>query len=209
LFLRAAGIFLPALEFAAEQVDRPEWNVGDSWSYARTANPTARSTSVGKSNYSMTVTEKTAESYFTSNSGTDADGKPQSGRLRWSIDTNFMNRGGENGQWQEYRWYKWPLAEGAGWTAPWKFPTTDESPCQAKVHGWESIVVPAGAFKALHIEFSCGYFYHGVDGGSGRTTDDVWYSPLVKRHVRMARKNYKGPYVGTDDIEELVSYRVQ
>jgi hypothetical protein len=62
VFLLIGIVGLPGLAFTAERADRPEWNLGDSWSYARTAYPTARSTTTSKTNYTIAVTEKTLES---------------------------------------------------------------------------------------------------------------------------------------------------
>jgi hypothetical protein len=204
----AGLVLVSGFATAHEVVERPKWNLGDSWSYTRNSYSTSRTTSTVKLEYELFVSSTSDPTYSLLYSSV-VDGKSQRNNQTWSKDTNYMNRGGDGGKWQEYGWYKWPLAEGNTWTASWKFPTTDESECQVKAQGWETVTVPAGTFDALRINFSCGYFYHGVDSGNGRTTDVVWYSPLVKRHVRMQRKNFRGPYVGNDDLEELTAYRVQ
>jgi hypothetical protein len=198
-----------SLAIAAEIAEQPIWNINDSWTYARTAHADAQTHITERSRYSLVVRAKTQEYYTVEYSSSDSDGKPSQALQYWSMATNFVNRGGSGGKLQEFLWYTWPLTVGKTWETRWFHPTVGEAPWTAKVRGWEDITVPAGTFRALRIELENSCYYNSVDAGMCRQTDVVWYSPLVKRHVRLERRAYKDAYLGRNIEEELVSYTAQ
>jgi hypothetical protein len=200
---------LSAAALAQEEAARPEWVVGDTWTYARISMPTTLATATVKSNYTLTVRSKDDRyrlSYVASEDGVTTQPSPQF----WSLDTNFMNRRGDGGQWQEFPWYRWPAKQGSEWSGLWLFPNTSApSDCQATTRGWEDVKVAAGTFKALRIEIACSFIYNGnTASGTGQLQDIIWYSPRVKRHVRMQRKTFAHVYTLADQIEELTAFRV-
>jgi hypothetical protein len=77
------------------------------------------------------------------------------------------------------------------------------------VGGWEDITVPAGTFRALRVQVDNSCYYNGVDAGACGQQDRVWYSPQLKRHVRLERRTNKGAYAGTHMVEELLEYHIK
>ena len=202
-------MFSQTLWAGSEQLSRPEWKLGDAWSYVRTEYATALSRRTEKTNVSVFVSERTTDYYTLTSARIDSEGRAQTSTQRWSQDLNYMNRQGEGSSWQEFRWYRWPLPAGTDWEVPWFIPSTGAMTWKAKVLGWDTITVPAGTFRAPRIELAASYFYNGVDGGAAGATDLLWYSPEIRRHVRLVRKSYKGAYGGADVLEELSAYKLQ
>jgi len=198
-----------SLAIANEIVEQPIWSINDTWTYARTAHADAQTHVTERSKYTLVVTKKTQDFYTLEYSSFDSEGKPTQALQYWSMATNFVNRGGEGGKLQEFLWYAWPLVEGKTWETRWFYPTVGDAPWTARVRGWENITVPAGTFRALRIELENSCYYNAVDAGMCSQTDVVWYSPLVKRHIRLERRAFKGPYVGRDIEEVLISYGTQ
>ncbi|MFO1323787.1 MAG: hypothetical protein U1F15_06955 [Burkholderiales bacterium] len=197
---------LSSFAWAAETAEQPVWELDDSWTYARTFFATPLTHRTEQSSFTLVVREKGQDSYVMQVSGVDSGGKATQGRRQWSLATNFVNRGGSSGKLQEYIWYKWPLEEGKTWEMAWFQESLGEGVWKAKVRGWETVTVPAGTFRAMRIELDNSCYYGGVDAGFCGQADVVWYSPQVKRHVRMERRTFKGNYMGTNMLEELTAY---
>jgi hypothetical protein len=82
-----------------------------------------------------------------------------------------------------------------------------------RIHGWETVAVPAGKFRALRVEAN-GNRAVAIGGQvdfSGRFRLDAWYAPDVNRIVRSEHRvwsqNRMDPRLLIHDIAELVSYR--
>jgi len=88
--------------------------------------------------------------------------------------------------------FAFPLEAGKEWSSE----ATAENPSagrrwrykiEGKALGWEKIKVKAGEFDALKIEVTA--FYQGQEvgsqGGSGRSTETIWYAPAVKNFVKL------------------------
>jgi hypothetical protein len=207
--LLAVVLTQSSIAIAEEIVEQPIWRINDTWTYTRTAHANAQTHVTERSKYTLAVSAKTQDHYTVEYSSFDSDGKLSRALQYWSMATNFVNRGGNGGKLQEFLWYKWPLVEGNTWETMWFHPTVGEAPWTAKVRGWETVTVPAGTFRAMRIELKNSCYYNSVDAGVCSQTDVVWYSPLVKRHVRLERRAYKGTYLGRNVEEELVSYGTQ
>ena len=95
------------------------------------------------------------------------------------------------------------------WETAWFHDTVGDAIWKAKVRGWETVTVPAGTFRAIRIELDNSCYYDSVDSGVCGQSDVVWYSPLVKGHVRLERRSWKGPYIGNNVLEELVAYSIR
>jgi hypothetical protein len=191
---------------AAETVERPIWNLNESWTYSRTSYATASSHMNEQWQYTLVVTETNKDYYILEYSRVDSDGKDRRALQRWSTAINFMNRAGSPPNWQEFRRFRWPLAEGDSWDFPWIQPPLGDLTWTAKATGWETVTVPAGTFRAMRIEVHNSCYYPGVDGGVCGQQDLIWYSPSVKRHVRLELRSNKGAYQDRNIVEELVQY---
>jgi hypothetical protein len=77
--------------------------------------------------------------------------------------------------------------------------------------GWEKIAVPAGSFQALRVEINGQREYVvNAAGQVGRFSVVVWYSPEVKRSVKLEHRTwstYLGSIPNGYDVVELLSYR--
>ena len=85
---------------------------------------------------------------------------------------------------------------------------------RARVRGYESVTVPAGTFKSLKVEIDSSR--HPTESPGMRAREPVrtlltlWYSPEVKRTVKMLRIVLTEEGMQLDeDTYELVRYRVQ
>lgn len=80
----------------------------------------------------------------------------------------------------------------------------------ARFGGMESVTVPAGVFEAVRIDYWGTYDDQNnaaiARTPPGRITMRVWYSPRVKRAVRMEAVGIRGTY---DLLVELESFRVR
>jgi len=163
----------------------PEVKVGDSWTY--------QYTDVWKNQPgNLNRLEVTA----VSDAGIDTDIKrAASGAVfshqRFSKDMNPVDRGKMHFAPAFVR-YAFPLEPGKEWTTE----ATGDNPSanrhwrykvEGKAVGWEKIKVQAGEFDAMKITVTA--YYQGEEvnsnGGSGRLTETLWYSPVVQNFVKL------------------------
>lgn len=204
------GLFVSTLASAADPhgpVAAPEVVVGDSWTYQYTDVWKNQPGNVNR----IEVTAVTE-------TGIDADIKrAASGAVfshqRYSREMNPIDRGKMHfSPW--YGRFSFPLESGKQWTSE----ATGENPAQGrrwrykvegKALGWEKIKVKAGEFDTMKIEVTS--FYQGQEvnspGGSGRSTETVWYAPAVKNFVKMEYQDtdWMGR-VSNRDLWELTAY---
>jgi hypothetical protein len=110
--------------------------------------------------------------------------------------------------------YAFPLEPGKEWRSE----ATGENPAAGKrwryqitgrVLGWEKIKVQAGEFDALKIVVTA--FYQGQEvgsnGGTGKLTETLWYSPSVHNFVKLDYQDtdWNGK-IFNRDIWELTGY---
>ncbi len=200
----AVAIFLaalcPVLALAQDKVEAPNWMVGDKWVF--TGGSSMEITEVGDSTYTV--------KYSTS-------------RGRESIsffDKSSLNRVAvlENGKRMEYkggskRMFNFPFSIGQTWKDKFSSKSSRNSgPSDPensyfetyKIVGWEEIVVKAGKFKALKID----YLQEGVgQGGFWQGKSWFWYSPEVKYLLKCVREKSR-VWTGIDDWE-VISYVVK
>lgn len=102
------------------------------------------------------------------------------------------------------------------WPAPSGYPTYAtpylEWKYSVRAHGWETVAVPAGTFKALRVV---------VSGERGKDPDPfwwpkqaarfehtIWYAPEAGRYVRARHRAWNMTQADfADDLVELVAYR--
>jgi hypothetical protein len=195
---------------AADTAEQPKWELNDSWTYTNRSFITPLHPRLETTRVQLVVASvEGSEFYVLEYAGVDSEGKKTQARQRWSAATNFLNMA-SGGMWQEFQWYQWPLVEGRTWEYKWFAPAFgDTLTWSAKVRGWETIIVPAGTFRTIRIELENSCYWPGVDGGICRQEDVLWYSPQVKRHVRLERRSSKAAYVGNNILEELEAYHVK
>lgn len=181
----------------AQSGARPDWKVGDTWTLkvsisAGIGGAGGREEvrvvkAAGENGYQVENTQK----------GSGAAVAPET--LAFSRDLNFISAAA--GVPQEFKWLQWPLEPGRTYQFESIFQNVT-STWKGKVTGWEDIEVPAGKFKALHVEFDrSGPF-------RGSASESLWYAPEVKSVVK--RLQMRPGTQGSRDITtyELTAYKL-
>ena len=190
-----------AVAVHAQSVPRPDWKVGDTWTVAvsvsagvgaSTRHEEARTVKeAGEGGYVLEFVAKTAEG---------AAATPEMNKF--SRDLNYIApSGGANGGPQEFKWLQWPLEAGKNYqfesmaqnaVATWK----------GKVVGWEEVSVPAGKFKAVHLEFDrSGPF-------RGSASESVWFAPDARAVVKRVQSRPTITRANNVTTTELLSYKL-
>lgn len=108
---------------------------------------------------------------------------------------------------------QFPLAIGKTWSFSYNFQSKPDTLVEvtqtAKVTQWESMTVPAGAFKTLRVEHTGNYkATQGVHSWKGRITETFWYAPDVGRVVAQTYTDTTGRgNTWKQRRDELVSIR--
>jgi hypothetical protein len=185
----------------AQSVARPDWKVGDSWTVA--VSVTAGVGASTRREEARTVKEATEAGYTLEFIAKAADGTVAAPEMNnFSRDLNFVApSGGANGGPQEFKWLQWPLEAGKSSqfesmvqnaVATWK----------GKVVGWEDVVVPAGKFKALRLEFDrSGPF-------RGSASESVWFAPDAKAVIKRIQSRPTVTRANDVTTFELLSYKL-
>ena len=177
-------MFLPAMVFAQEKVEAPAWNVGDKWNF--TGDGSIEVVKADQSGYILKFSEGKC---IIESQGckTILFGKATLNRI------NAV----EGDKRKKYvmglsKLLDFPLNTGKEWktayssTGPGAMGIVSYDFSEIyKVASWEEIVVQAGKFKALRMEYKRVTTGASGWGAIGREmTNQYWYSPEVKYFVR-------------------------
>jgi hypothetical protein len=183
IFLAWLVVFLPAMVFAQEKIEAPVWNVGDKWVFTQ---GNIEVIGVDKKSYALNFSKDTCifenvgfETIIFEKSTLNRiyilkEDKREKYVMALSKTLNFPLSTGK--QWKTGYSIKAP-----GIMAPVFYDFSEIY----KVSGWEDIVVQAGKFKALRLEYK-----RVTTGASGWGTmgpevkNQYWYSPEVKYFVK-------------------------
>ena len=133
---------ITAFSVLAQPVPRPDWKVGDTWTVGIT---TSGFGGAGRRDEVRVVKEVAETGYQVENTKKEG-GATSVEVLNFSRDLNLIVAS------QEYRWLQWPLEPGRA--IQFEVTIQDQiATWKGKVVGWEDVEVPAGKFKALHLEF--------------------------------------------------------
>ena len=176
-----------AAERDAEAIPRPEWRVGDRWSFKRT---TLNGTSGVVTHQ---VIAATMDGYTVKVLGLGGEVTRQ-----WTTEFHLVQETFADGTTARYeppaQFFTWPLKLGTTWNQDFQY--TDGrndgrySNTWKVAEGIEAIDTVAGRFYVLRIERWSGT----------RRLVSYWYSPRIRYFVRL--EDYLGGYV-----EELVEYK--
>jgi len=183
----------------AQSVARPDLKVGDTWTVGITSTGFG---GAGRRDEVRVVKEAGENGYQFENTKKEGGGAaPSVEMLTISRDLNFVGRAGGSGPPQEFRWLQWPLEPGRA--IQFEINIQNQiTTWKGKVVGWEDIEVPAGKFKALHLEFDrSGPF-------RGSASESVWYAPEAKTVIK--RVQMRPGTQGMRDLttQELVAYKL-
>jgi hypothetical protein len=191
---------VPIVAFA-QAAARPDWKVGDTWTVAVSVNAGVGAST--RREETRTVKEASEGSYALEFIAKAADGAAATPEMNnFSRDLNFIApSGGANGGPQEFKWLQWPLESGKSY----QFETMAQNAVatwKGKTVGWEDVVVPAGKFKALHMEFDrSGPF-------RGSASDSVWYAPDAKAVIKRVQSRPTVNRANDVTTTELISYKL-
>jgi len=183
---------ITAFSVLAQPVPRPDWKVGDTWTVGIT---TSGFGGAGRRDEVRVVKEVAESGYQLENTKTEGGATSSAEMLNFSRDLNLIAAS------QEFKWLQWPLEPGRGI----EFEITGQNQLvtwKGKVVGWEDVEVPAGKFKALHLEFD----RSGQMRGSA--SESVWFAPEAKAVVKRIQMR-PGSQRTRDLITfELVAYKI-
>jgi hypothetical protein len=171
-----AGASLPV----AAQVAAPALKAGDTWIYR------------GIDNYNKQVTGTWTREVTTAGPGgiriavRGADGSfDDLFRAPGELASGVLGDRARGTMEPAFQLAPFPLAEGQSWSQ--KVIRTDpatkerrEMLVRGRVHGWETIKVPAGAFKALKVERTMYLGDYDSFRGITQRTETEWYAPDVR-----------------------------
>lgn len=170
----------PISTLAAEAPERPDWVVGETWSFRSTD---ARDPSVSRTEEFKVLT-KSADGYDVARKSS-RDGESVQ---RITPAFTAVTQVGDTPA-RERKFIDWPLTLGKTWTFDYFEPSRRypgkiyHYTLTAKVVGREEVVVPAGKFEAFKIEYD-GRFTQSDGPGYAKVTQTSWWAPAVGRSVK-------------------------
>jgi hypothetical protein len=189
--------FVASMVAHAQPVARPDLRIGDTWTVKISMN-TGIGGAGGREEVRV-VKEAGETGYQLENTQKGGGAAVAPEMLVVSRDLNFISQ--TTGVPQEFKWLQWPLEPGRTYQFESNFQNVT-STWKGKVTGWEEVEVPAGKFKALHVEFErSGPF-------RGSASESLWYAPEAKAVVK--RIQMRPGIQGSRDITtfELVAYKL-
>ena len=180
--------------FDGQPVSAPVWKPGDEWAY-RWESPR------GKGTYVWSVDREEAVDgveCYVARSGRSREIYYRRADLAYYMEK--VEGAVETRHTPPSTWSAWPLTPGK----TWEFRFTEEKPIDRRtnervrvchVEGEESLVVPAGTFRALKTVCR--------DPRTGSITSERWYAPQVRQWIRY--RNYFS--YGTRETE-LIAYKL-
>ena len=172
-------MFAPSL-IGAETLERPEWRVGETWSYSTRD---ARDPSALRTSESKVLTKSTDGYELASKSSRDGESV-----RRYNPAMNELTKVAQTPE-RERKFIDWPLTPGKTWTfeyyeASRRFPgLIYHYTFNAKVVGPEAVSVPAGKFDAIKIDYE-GRFTRSEGGSHAKVVQTSWWAPAAGRVVK-------------------------
>ena len=168
-------LFFYPMVWAQEKVENPVWNVGDRWDFGQEG--FLEVVGVDKNGY---VAKFSAGIFFKSTQGTVLFDKSSFNVLEGDKRKKYEGA--------HRRVLNFPLVTGKKWKDEVRILSPDgfhhrEGVENYKVQGWEEVMVPAGKFKAMKLEYTLNYGPPAV-GYIYESKAWYWYSPEVKYMVK-------------------------
>lgn len=193
----------------AQEVQRPVYNIGDTWTYERTdrtRNVVDRRTQVStasKSDLEVRFDAKNLESGRVTQFAQDLDGN------NIEIDGRKWNAPRPD--------FTWPLAVGKKWSGKYgglnqtrNGQFHEERECEAVAA--ETVSVKAGSFQTIKIVCSGNFRTPAPSGNvtvSGRIDLTYWYAPEVRRSIKIEFRDQSQFGIWNNSSTELVSYELK
>jgi hypothetical protein len=192
VLLMLLAVFIPAIVCGQDKIQSPVWNMGDKWSL--TGDVTITVVNVDEKTYAVKYLTAGGESILICE-------KSSLNRLYSMEKDKRIPYEGRN-----KRLFNFPLEIGKGW----KDKFTSKGAIKVYTYfetftvlGWEEVVVQAGKFKAVKIE----YKQANADEPAKEGRLWYWYSPDVKYMIKCQYE--KGDYWDALYDWELTSYQLK
>jgi len=201
-----------------DKVERPDFKIGDTWTYERFDAFKGTRESFNRSRVAKLDGDSVEMEITDAESGKVLGKDIYTRELRLSLRELGSVRVSNE---PAYPYLSFPLEIGKRWSQ--KVTQTRagmsqpiEIDLEGKVVGWEDVSVKAGSFKAIKVEVS-GYFHVTTRMGERvnvSVSDHVWYVPEVKRWVKHAirEEGVGGPPatrgVRRNEVIELREYQL-
>lgn len=207
--LALGAAFLASCQVLAPRVERPDWRVGDEWTYRFTTTAADGSTPLSERLSRQTIAAL-GEGRVLVSTEEEESGHTTRTNWVWNADGEVLSRSMAGQPTHTYdpplAFHRWPSEPGQSWSFSFHARTDDgeslySRKMEFKVVGWETISVPAGTYRALKSEIHA----FSPDGElTGVATS--WFAPQVKRRVRFVEQTYvHGKHTSTIQ-HELLSY---
>jgi len=189
-----------ALAQSGDEINRPNFVVGDSWTYQQTdlwkndLKPGTKTIAVKKI--------KGDQIHFR---GTLLDGNKWTYNADLDMNVPYTFKGDKYTNIE----YSWPLKAGMSWKNDRQFAAgeaevTLEETCE--VGPLTKVVVPAGEFDTYRI--ACKGFFTNSLGGQGSHESLNWYAPVVKRYVKLEQRWWVGSRLSDQYKDELTAFHL-
>lgn len=182
--------------------ERPELEIGDSWTYKRVSIPSNQVTG----SYTQEITGRNGDGYVlhVEGQGIFVPAKGLSKNLGRVVEFD--------GKTSDSKWLEFPLSAGKTWKVrdDWKNQngSTGFDDLTYKVEGDEEITVEAGTFTAVRIA-GIGSWTNVSNNMSGGVTMTLWYAPKAKAVVRFQRMNTFRNGTSSNDMVDLVKFSLK
>lgn len=205
--LALCAAFLASCQALAPRVERPDWRVGDAWTYRFTTTAADGSTPPSERLSRQTIVAFREGRILVSSEEGQGRNTTRTNWV-WNADGEVLSRSTAGQPTHTYDpplvFQRWPSVPGQSWSFSFHARTDDGKSLYSrkmdfKVIGWETISVPAGTYRALKSEIHA----FSPDGElTGVATS--WFAPQVKRRVRFVEQTYvNGKHTSTVSHELL------
>jgi len=202
-----SAALLASCQALGPQVVRPDWRVGDAWTYRYTTT-TAEGGTLERISRQAIVGVSAGRILLSSEE--ELDGNTTHTKWVWNADGELMSSSTAGQPTHTYDpplvFHRWPAEPGQSWSLSFQARTDDGESLYSKkldfnVVGWETISVPAGTYRALKSEI-----HAYAPDGELTSVSAVWFAPEAKRRVKLVEQTYvRGEHASTIQ-HELMSY---
>jgi hypothetical protein len=182
-----------------EKLERPIWNIDDSWRYVNQ----------GGKDWEVKVVRIENDLVIVKNSSDGSLAGIDKKSLEEKVYVMSKGRKTKEAEMGDFS-FAFPLEVGKKWSKMvTATPTRTHIPGnflnEYRVVAYEDVTVPAGTFMAYKIEFNQTHL-SGIYSTTGKKKAYIWYSPEIKREVKVV---YEGLEWGAKTVSfELASYRL-
>jgi hypothetical protein len=164
-----------AVDASAQTAERPEWKIGDKWSFKASDGPPPV-----ESTWTREVKALLPDGKFQVQT---KDG----GLLTFDGETNSLDSRGPEYSWKRF---SFPMFVGKKWTyrrQTGRPPANGYESGSWEVKAYERLTVPAGTFGCFRVQGTIWSTYNSVLYGQAAANQEVtyWYCPAVKWFARM------------------------